>query len=301
SWFCWAGVFHVKHPRPFLCPEVDVSRETSTSGNSGWGSASRSTYDQWGHVSSCVGNVGAKKSPSCARPDPPVLRVRPEGNRSRKRLWTSSDRWWPMASAADVPPESDVSPEQAEEVFGGALPRVRRYADLLAGEGVKRGLIGPREVPRLWGRHLVNCAVVEELLPEGAEVVDVGSGAGLPGLVLGRMRPDIHMTLLEPLLRRTVFLKEAVGCLELPNVEVIRGRAEEKHGDMYTDFITARAVAPLDRLARWSLPLLRKNGSMWALKGEQAEAELADAEKELSKLRPSVSDVIKVGRGKVEP
>lgn len=206
-----------------------------------------------------------------------------------------------MASAADVPPESDVSPEQAEEVFGGALPRVRRYADLLAGEGVKRGLIGPREVPRLWGRHLVNCAVVEELLPEGAEVVDVGSGAGLPGLVLGLMRPDIHMTLLEPLLRRTVFLKEAVEFLELPNVEVIRGRAEEKHGEMYTDFITARAVAPLDRLARWSLPLLRKNGSMLALKGEQAEAELADAEKELSKLRPSVSDVIKVGRGKVEP
>lgn len=148
---------------------------------------------------------------------------------------------------------------------------------------------------------MVNCAVVEELLPEGVEVVDVGSGAGLPGLVLGLMRPDIHMTLLEPLLRRTVFLKEAVEFLDLPNVEVIRGRAEDKRGELYTDFITARAVAPLDRLARWSLPLLRKNGSMLALKGEQAETELADAEKELAELRPSVSDVIKVGRGKVEP
>src|SRR5699024_3761658 len=158
------------------------------------------------------------------------------------------------------------------------------------------GLIGPREVPRLWGRHLVNGAVVEELLPEGAEVVDVGSGAGLAGLVLGLMRPDIHVTLLEPLFRRTVFLQVAVDYLELPNGDALRERAEEKHGEMYADFITARAVAPLDRLARWSLPLLRKSGSMLALKGEQAEAELADAEKELSKLRPSVSDVIKVGR-----
>ena len=206
-----------------------------------------------------------------------------------------------MTSAADVPPEADASPEQVEKVFGAALPRARRYADLLADDGVKRGLIGPREVPRLWGRHLINCAVVEELLPEGAEVVDVGSGAGLPGLVLGLVRPDVHVILLEPLLRRTVFLEEAVELLELPNVEVLRGRAEEKHGTLHTDFVTARAVAPLGRLAGWSLPLLRKNGSMLALKGEQAETELVAAEKVLSKLRPSVSDVIKVGRGKVEP
>ncbi|QUX29180.1 16S rRNA (guanine(527)-N(7))-methyltransferase RsmG [Nocardiopsis akebiae] len=192
-------------------------------------------------------------------------------------------------------------PAEAEAVFGTSLPTARRYAELLADDGVRRGLIGPREVPRLWERHLINCAVVEELLPEGAEVVDVGSGAGLPGLVLGLLRPDIRMVLLEPLLRRTVFLNEAVEILELPNVEVRRGRAEEAHGEVYTDFVTARAVAPLSRLAGWSLPLLREGGSLLALKGEQAEAELAAAEKDVSKLRPSVSDVIRVGRGKVDP
>lgn len=192
-------------------------------------------------------------------------------------------------------------PAGAAEIFGDALPKARRYAELLADDGVRRGLIGPREVPRLWERHIINCAVVEELLPEGAEVVDIGSGAGLPGLVLALVRPDIRMVLLEPLLRRTVFLNEAVEVLDLPNVEVRRGRAEEAHGELLTDFVTARAVAPLPRLAGWSLPLLRKGGSLLALKGEQAEAELAAAEQDVSKLRPSVSDVIRVGRGKVDP
>ncbi|MDT0329722.1 16S rRNA (guanine(527)-N(7))-methyltransferase RsmG [Nocardiopsis lambiniae] len=197
-----------------------------------------------------------------------------------------------------VPPEPPV---EAVEIFGDALPKARRYAELLADDGVRRGLIGPREVPRLWERHLINCAVVEELLPEGAEVVDIGSGAGLPGLVLGLLRPDVRMILLEPLLRRTVFLNEAVEILDLPNVEVRRGRAEEAHGELLTDFVTARAVAPLPRLAGWALPLLRKGGSLLALKGEQAEAELVAAEQAVSKLRPNVSDVIRVGRGKVEP
>ncbi|MFD3689010.1 16S rRNA (guanine(527)-N(7))-methyltransferase RsmG [Nocardiopsis sp. NPDC058631] len=192
-------------------------------------------------------------------------------------------------------------PVQAEAVFGDSLPKAQRYAELLADDGVRRGLIGPREVPRLWERHLINCAVVEELIPEGAEVVDIGSGAGLPGLVLGLMRPDIRMILLEPLLRRTVFLDEAVALLELPNVVVRRGRAEEAHGELLTDFVTARAVAPLPRLAGWALPLLRKGGSLLALKGEQAEAELAAGRKDVSQMRPSVSDVIRVGRGKVDP
>ncbi|KOX08856.1 16S rRNA (guanine(527)-N(7))-methyltransferase RsmG [Nocardiopsis sp. NRRL B-16309] len=191
--------------------------------------------------------------------------------------------------------------DQAETVFGDSLPKARRFAELLADDGVRRGLIGPREVPRLWERHLLNCAVVEELIPEGAHVVDVGSGAGLPGLVLGLLRPDIRMVLLEPLLRRTVFLNEAVELLELPNVEVRRGRAEEVRGDLLADFVTARAVAPLPRLAGWALPLLRRGGSLLALKGEQAEAELAAAEKDVSKLRPCVCDVIRVGHGRVEP
>ncbi|MFD6095407.1 16S rRNA (guanine(527)-N(7))-methyltransferase RsmG [Nocardiopsis flavescens] len=207
-----------------------------------------------------------------------------------------------MTAGAEEPgavlPEPPVG---AAEIFGDSLPKARRYAELLADDGVRRGLIGPREVPRLWERHIINCAVVEELLPEGAEIVDIGSGAGLPGLVLGLLRPDIRMVLLEPLLRRTVFLDEAVEILELPNVEVRRGRAEEAHGDLLTDFVTARAVAPLPRLAGWALPLLRKGGSLLALKGEQAEVELAAAEQDVSKLRPNVSDVIRVGRGKVDP
>ncbi|MCY9786629.1 16S rRNA (guanine(527)-N(7))-methyltransferase RsmG [Nocardiopsis sp. EMB25] len=207
-----------------------------------------------------------------------------------------------MTSGAEepgaVPP---APPTAAEAVFGDTLPKARRYAELLADDGVRRGLIGPREVPRLWERHLINCAVVEELLPEGAEVVDIGSGAGLPGLVLALLRPDIRVTLLEPLLRRTVFLNEAVETLGLANVVVRRGRAEEAHGELYTDFVTARAVAPLPRLAGWALPLLRKGGSLLALKGEQAEAELVAARDDVAKLRPSECDVIRVGRGKVDP
>ncbi|MFC4565499.1 16S rRNA (guanine(527)-N(7))-methyltransferase RsmG [Nocardiopsis mangrovi] len=192
-------------------------------------------------------------------------------------------------------------PEQARVLFADALPRVVRYADLLADAGVERGLIGPREVPRLWERHLMNCAVVEELIPEGSDVVDIGSGAGLPGVVLGLLRPDIRVTLLEPLLRRTVFLRECVDLLELENVTVLRGRAEEVKRELRADIVTARAVAPLPRLAGWALPLLRKGGSLLALKGEQAETELAESQDDLSALRPCVADVIRVGRGKVEP
>ncbi|QBI56739.1 16S rRNA (guanine(527)-N(7))-methyltransferase RsmG [Streptomonospora litoralis] len=203
-----------------------------------------------------------------------------------------------MASGA----EGKVAPpEQAQHVFGDALPLVGRYADLLADAGVERGLIGPREVPRLWERHLMNCAVIEELVPEGAQVVDIGSGAGLPGVVLGILRPDLSVTLLEPLLRRTVFLRECIEDLGLPNVEVRRGRAEEVHAHLRADIVTARAVAPLPRLAAWALPLLRKGGSLLALKGEQAESELAEARGDLSAQRPCVADVIRVGRGKVEP
>ncbi|GAA1756442.1 MULTISPECIES: 16S rRNA (guanine(527)-N(7))-methyltransferase RsmG [Streptomonospora] len=192
-------------------------------------------------------------------------------------------------------------PEHAKDLFGDTLPLVARYADLLAHAGVERGLIGPREVPRLWERHLMNCAVIEELVPEGADVVDIGSGAGLPGVVLGILRPDLTVTLLEPLLRRTVFLRECIDYLELPNVQVRRGRAEEMRSEVRADIATARAVAPLARLGVWALPLLRKGGSLLALKGEQAESELEEARRDLSAQRPCVADVIRVGRGKVEP
>lgn len=201
-----------------------------------------------------------------------------------------------MTSGAGVAP-----PERAVTVFDDALPGVERYADLLASVGVERGLLGPREVPRLWERHLMNCAVVEELVPHGSTVVDVGSGAGLPGVILGITRPDLSVVLLEPLLRRTIFLRECVEQLDLPNVTVWRGRAEEVASDLRADIVTARAVAPLAKLVGWSLPLLRTGGSLLALKGEQAETELENSRAYLSRQRPNTAEVMRVGEGKVDP
>ena len=145
-------------------------------------------------------------------------------------------------------------------MFGVRLELAEQYAELLASAGVIRGLIGPRETPRLWERHLLNCAVLGELIPTDSTVCDIGSGAGLPGLVLAIARPDLTVTLVEPLLRRTTFLDEAVQELGLDQVEVIRARAEELHGRRRFDVVTSRAVAPLPKLARWSLPLTRPGG-----------------------------------------
>jgi 16S rRNA (guanine527-N7)-methyltransferase len=163
----------------------------------------------------------------------------------------------------------------AEALLGDRLPALVRYADLLADAGVVRGLIGPREVPRLWERHLLNCAVVADLFAPDSRLVDVGSGAGLPGLVLAICRPDLDVVLAEPLLRRTTFLTEAAATLSLGNVRVERVRAEQMTDDV--DAVTARAVAPLDRLARWTLPLLRPGGRLVALKGASAGSELQAA------------------------
>ena len=186
-------------------------------------------------------------------------------------------------------------PQAAVDLFGPALPVVRRYGELLAGPGVERGLIGPREVDRLWERHLMNCAAVAELIPSGAHVVDVGSGGGLPGVVLAATRPDLRVTLLEPLLRRTVFLEECLDALELDNAEVLRARAEDWAGRMGADVVTARAVAPLERLVGWCLPLLRPNGRMLALKGESAEEELAAVAPTLAALGARAWGVVEVG------
>jgi 16S rRNA (guanine527-N7)-methyltransferase len=157
-----------------------------------------------------------------------------------------------------------------------------RYAELLATEGVVRGLIGPREVPRLWDRHIMNSAVVAPRVPEGATVADVGTGAGLPGLVWAIARPDVHMTLIEPLLRRTSFLDEAVVELGLTNVEVLRSRAEDV--DARFDVVTARAVAALDKLGRWCMPLVKPGGVMLAMKGRSAADEVESAASTLHRL-----------------
>ncbi|MEI7778487.1 MAG: 16S rRNA (guanine(527)-N(7))-methyltransferase RsmG [Actinomycetes bacterium] len=155
------------------------------------------------------------------------------------------------------------------------------FAALLAEVAVERGLIGPREVPRLWQRHLLNCAVVGidlDLLPEAAHVVDVGAGAGLPGLVWALTRPDLEITCVEPLLRRATFLTEAVELLGLGDrVKVVRARAEDLAGSFRADVVTARAVAPLTRLANWALPLTRIGGRVLAFKGADAVAEVAEA------------------------
>ncbi|MEU4885621.1 16S rRNA (guanine(527)-N(7))-methyltransferase RsmG [Streptomyces xinghaiensis] len=203
-----------------------------------------------------------------------------------------------MTEAAELPP----APPAAQTVFGERLPEAVRYAELLADAGVRRGLIGPREVPRLWGRHLLNCAVLSEAVPEGVTVCDVGSGAGLPGIPLALVRPDLRITLLEPLLRRTTFLQEVVELLGLDDVTVVRGRAEEVLGSLPpVHVVTARAVAPLDRLAGWGVPLLRPYGEMLALKGDTAEEELKGARAALSKLGVVRTSVLHVGEGVVEP
>ena len=160
-------------------------------------------------------------------------------------------------------------------MFSDALPLAERFACLLATDGVVRGLIGPREVPRLWERHLVNCALLGLGIPRDVTVADVGSGAGLPGLVLAIGRPDLRVTLVEPLLRRTTFLTEVVEQLALANVEVVRDRAEALHGHRSFDVVASRAVAPLDRLTRWCLPLVAPGGRMLAMKGSSAADEVA--------------------------
>lgn len=198
--------------------------------------------------------------------------------------------------------ELPAAPQIAHELFTGkAWDRAEAFAELLAGPGVVRGLLGPREVPRIWDRHLLNCAVVAEVIPDDVRLVDIGSGAGLPGLVLAIVRPDIEVTLLEPLLRRTVFLQECVDELELDNVEVLRGRAEELAGKREFDMASARAVAPLDRLLTWSLPLLREDGELIAMKGERAAEELAEAGPQLRAMGARAAELITVGQGRVDP
>jgi 16S rRNA (guanine527-N7)-methyltransferase len=186
-------------------------------------------------------------------------------------------------------------------VFGSRLAQAESYAGWLANDGIERGLIGPREVPRLWDRHLLNCAVVADLVPRGASVGDLGSGAGLPGIPLAIRRPDLQVTLVEPLLRRTRFLDEVVPALGLGNVQVHRARAEELDGVVTFDVVTSRAVAPLDKLARWSMPLVRGGGLMLAMKGSSAAQELADARKVLDRLGGRSAEVVSVGAGMVSP
>ena len=183
-------------------------------------------------------------------------------------------------------------------MFADALDIAERYAALLAGPARERGLMGPREVPRLWERHILNCAVLTDLVPADVTVCDVGSGAGLPGLVVAIRRPDLRVTLVEPLLRRSVFLQEVVESLGLANVEVVRARAEALHGSRTFDVVTSRAVAAMGVLLEWSLPLADEGGLVLAMKGESARTELDEAAPIVARLggrRPEVVTIEEEG------
>ena len=159
-------------------------------------------------------------------------------------------------------------PALARGIFGDRLPLAERYAGWLVGAGVERGLLGPHERERLWDRHLLNCVAAAALIPMGSSVVDLGSGAGLPGIVLAIARPDLTITLVESMLRRTAFLEVVVADLGLTGVQVRRARAEElKKPRLQADVVSARAVAPVDRLVALAAPLLRPGGQLLALKG----------------------------------
>jgi 16S rRNA (guanine527-N7)-methyltransferase len=185
-------------------------------------------------------------------------------------------------------------------IFGSALPVAESYAELLAGPGVERGLIGPDEKARIWDRHLLNCAVVAELVPERGLLADLGSGAGLPGLVLAMLRPQVEVVLVEPMARRTAFLAECVRELGLSNVRIERGRAEDLGGEVGADVVTARAVARLARLALLAAGLARPGGQVLALKGAGAAGEIADAEPVLRRLRVGDVSIIRLGDGVLE-
>lgn len=182
--------------------------------------------------------------------------------------------------------------------FPEAGPGLEKYAHWLETAGIERGLMGPREADKIWDRHIANCAVVQELIKPETSVIDIGSGAGLPGLVLAIVRPDIHMTLVEPLLRRCEFLSEVVADLNLSErVDVRRGRADEMKG-LTAWVVTSRAVAPMTKLISWSMPLVKNGGEILAMKGSSAQREIDEAAKVL---KNRTAQIVQCGEGIVDP
>lgn len=192
--------------------------------------------------------------------------------------------------------EIESEPQFAEELFGNQIATARAFTNRLATDSETFGLLGPRELPRIWSRHVLNSALLAELIPQGASVVDVGSGAGLPGIPLAIARPDCQFTLVEPMERRSAWLEQVVQDLGLTNVTVLRARAEDVERTDF-DIATARAVAALDKLLRLLTPLIRgsKHKTVLAMKGSRAPEEIAEAAKKIELLGYAQPEILTLG------
>ena len=190
-------------------------------------------------------------------------------------------------------PRGTMPTKSQEQAIGPGFTQLSKFADILAQDGVRLGLIGPREVERIWDRHILNCAALTELIEDGQSIIDIGSGAGLPGIVLAILKPNSKVTLIEPMQRRIDFLTQVKADLGLINVEIIRGRAEGQK--VTAQIVTSRAVAPLDKLLAWSWPLVENGGKVLAIKGEKAQEELENAQKVTSFLKDSPATITTCG------
>ncbi|GAB3182771.1 16S rRNA (guanine(527)-N(7))-methyltransferase RsmG [Nesterenkonia halophila] len=210
----------------------------------------------------------------------------------------------PAEDAQPVPRErpqlTDSERAAAEQLFGDRLPLAERFVDHLCTTGIEHGLLGPWEVPRMWSRHVLNCAVLGPELPTGGDVADVGSGAGLPGIALAIAREDVYFTLIEPMERRVDWLSEVVKDLGLQNVTLIRGRAEEVTDEVMADVVTARAVSALKKLVPLTVPLLAEEGQLMLLKGRSVDQEIEAASKAFSKHRMEQPEVLRLGEALLE-
>lgn len=198
-------------------------------------------------------------------------------------------------------PELPATPPAARTLFGERIELAERFVARLADSGVSHGLIGPREVPRLWDRHVLNCAVIGEAIAADVDVIDVGSGAGLPGVALAIARPDLRVVLVEPLERRVRWLEGGIAELGLANVVVRRGKAQAFAGELSAPVVTARAVSRLANLAQWCGPLVQRGGVLLAMKGGSAPAELAEDRAALRRAGFDGEEVLELGAGLVDP